>query len=160
MRPTPLSPRHPPPSEAQPPQPLRQQPRPLPSPQPPPAPVGPPANINITTADTSATPPPLKPVVDSLNKLYQHCVSVAPPAKKREMEDNSKRLGVLFWHLNKGDVSPSVGAKLQSLCQSLDAGDLATASHIQVQMTTSDWDECSQWLTALKRLIKTAQTGR
>mmetsp|Transcript_32134 Transcript_32134/g.91150 ORF Transcript_32134/g.91150 Transcript_32134/m.91150 type:complete len:1157 (-) Transcript_32134:57-3527(-) len=126
----------------------------------PPKPAGPPANITVATADTSATPAPLKPAVASLNKLFQHCSSVAPPAKKREMEDNSKRLGVLFFHLNAGDVSPSVSGKLQSLCQALDAGDLATASHIQVQMTTTDWDECSQWLTALKRLIKTAQTGR
>ena len=25
---------------------------------------------------------------------------------------------------------------------------------LQVSLTTSDWDECSHWLTALKRLIK------
>ena len=72
------------------------------------------------------------------------------------MEDNSKRLGNLFWSLNKGDVSPSVSAKLQLLQQALDAGDLQYANNLQVQMTTTDWDECSQWLTALKRLIKVA----
>lgn len=27
-------------------------------------------------------------------------------------------------------------------------------SQMQVSLTTSDWDECSAWLTALKRLIK------
>jgi len=129
-------------------------------PAPPPTPAGPPANTNMQTVDISGTPAELKPVADTLGKLFHHCASIAPAAKKREMDDNSKRLGVLLWHLNKGDVSSNVAGKLKSLCQSLDAGDLATASHIQVQMTTSDWDECSQWLTALKRLIKTAQTGR
>lgn len=114
----------------------------------------------MQTVDTSATPQELKPIVDSLRKLFQHCMSIAPPAKKREMDDNSKRLGGLFWCLNKGDVSPTVAGKLSALCQALDAGDLTSAGHIQVQMTTSDWDECSHWLTALKRLIKTAQTGR
>ena len=28
---------------------------------------------------------------------------------------------------------------------------------LQVSLTTSDWDECSSWLTALKRLIKARQ---
>ena len=28
---------------------------------------------------------------------------------------------------------------------------------MQVSLTTSDWDECSAWLTALKRLIKARQ---
>mmetsp|Transcript_24380 Transcript_24380/g.43410 ORF Transcript_24380/g.43410 Transcript_24380/m.43410 type:complete len:1160 (-) Transcript_24380:43-3522(-) len=126
----------------------------------PPAPTGPPSTINIQTADTSSVPAELKPVVNSLGRLFQHVQSFSAPAKKREMDDNAKRLGGLFWHLNKADVSPSVAGKLTALCQALDAGDFPQASHIQVQMTTSDWDECSQWLTALKRLIKSAQTGR
>lgn len=28
----------------------------------------------------------------------------------------------------------------------------------QVSLTTTDWDECSNWLTALKRLIKARAT--
>jgi hypothetical protein len=28
----------------------------------------------------------------------------------------------------------------------------------QVELTSSDWDECGMWLTALKRLIKIRQT--
>ena len=43
------------------------------------------------------------------------------------------------------------------LCAALDAGDYAMATHVQVSLTTSDWDEASAWLTALKRLIKTRQ---
>jgi hypothetical protein len=44
------------------------------------------------------------------------------------------------------------------LCAALDSGDYGTATQIQVGLTTSDWDECSQWLTALKRLVKTRST--
>ena len=29
--------------------------------------------------------------------------------------------------------------------------------YVQISLTTSDWDECSTWLTALKRLIKARQ---
>lgn len=34
---------------------------------------------------------------------------------------------------------------------------LHTILFVQVSLTTSDWDECSSWLTALKRLIKARQ---
>jgi hypothetical protein len=30
----------------------------------------------------------------------------------------------------------------------------------QVQMTTTDWDECGYWLSAVKRLIKMRQMGQ
>jgi len=53
----------------------------------------------------------------------------------------------------------SVAGKLQQLCAALNAGDCTIAGHVQVQLTTSDWDECSAWLTALKRLIKVRQMG-
>ena len=80
-----------------------------------------------------------------------------PAARKREMDDNSKRLGGLFWKLNEGQVSQHVVAKLLQLCGALDQGNWPGASHVQVELTTSDWDECGTWLTALKRLIKLRQ---
>ena len=78
----------------------------------------------------------------------------AHPARKREVEDSSKRLAGLLWKLNRADVSASVCGKLLQLCAALDAGDIAGASQAQVALTTSDWDEGSGWLTALKRLLK------
>lgn len=50
-----------------------------------------------------------------------------------------------------------MAAKLGALCGALDAGDYGGATHLQVQLTTGDWGECSGWLTALKRLIKARQ---
>lgn len=130
-------------------------------PPPPPPPQGPPAGVSIATADTANVPPELKSVVTSLKNLYQAAESLAGgnPAKRRELDDATRKLGGLLWRLNCGEVSQSVASKLQQLCVALDAGDYASAGHMQVMMTTSDWDECSAWLTALKRLIKIRQMG-
>lgn len=137
-------------------QPARNGPTPTPITAPPPPPPGPPANISLASADTSSVPAHLQPVVLSLSNLYKVCEqgAGAHPGKRREVEDSSKKLGALFWRMNRGEVSQSVAGKLLQLCQALDAGDFVTATHLQVSLTTSDWDECSPWLTALKRLIK------
>lgn len=54
-------------------------------------------------------------------------------------------------------MSTSVAEKLKLLAVALDSGDMVGATHVQVGLTTNDWDECSAWLTALKRLIKARQ---
>jgi protein transport protein SEC31 len=112
------------------------------------------------TVDTSKVPANMQPAVNSLRGLFDMC-SKAPQmqaaSKKRENEDNSKRLGQLLWKLNAGDISDRVAQQLLRLCQALDQGDLNTAGQVQVSLTATDWDECGQWLTALKRLIKTRQ---
>lgn len=107
------------------------------------------------------------------------------------MDDNTKKIGQLFWRLNAGEVSAGVIPKLQQLCMAIENGDWHTANHIQVaitagltrapvsthppvpsdwpaplpclspqvQMTTTDWDECGFWLSAVKRLVKLRQLG-
>ncbi|KAK3253493.1 hypothetical protein CYMTET_37261 [Cymbomonas tetramitiformis] len=121
-------------------------------------PTGPPPTVSVDNVDTSAVKEELKPIVASLTQLFRSCAAGAQAgSKKRESDDNSKRLGTLFFKLNLGDISDSVSAKLLQLCAAVDRQDYATASQLQVGLTTSDWDECSQWLTALKRLIKTRQ---
>ena len=61
---------------------------------------------------------------------------------------------MLLWKLNRGDVSESVCGKLLQMCAALDAGDVAGATQVQVAMTTSDWDEASGFLTALKAVAE------
>ena len=128
---------------------------------PPPKPAAPqiPANINISNADVSSVPQDMKGVVACLKDSYNLCASAYAnnPSKKREVEDNSRRLGILFFKLNLNDVKPSVKAQLQELCKALGSKDFAQASKIHISLTTTDFDECGQWLTALKRLIKTRQ---
>ena len=75
--------------------------------------------------------------------------------RKKELEDCSKRLGQLCWRLNEKQVSAAVEEKLMKLCDAASRGDWATANSVHVEMTTQHWDECSGFLTALKRLLKT-----
>ncbi|KAG9459646.1 hypothetical protein H6P81_004154 [Aristolochia fimbriata] len=124
------------------------------------APPAPPPTVQ--TVDTSKVPAELKPVIATLTRLYNETTEIlggpaAGVAKKREIDDNSKKIGALFAKLNSGDISPNAASKLGQLCQALDAGDYSSALHIQVLLTTSDWDECNFWLAALKRMIRTKQ---
>jgi protein transport protein SEC31 len=48
------------------------------------------------------------------------------------MDDNSRRLGGLFWKLNEGQVAAHVVAKLLQMCAALDAGNWPAAQHLQV----------------------------
>ncbi|CAI0560283.1 unnamed protein product [Linum tenue] len=124
------------------------------------APVAPPPTVQ--TVDTSKIPAHHKPVAATLTRLFNETSealggSRANPAKKREIEDNSKKIGALFAKLNSGDISKNASDKLIQLCQALDKGDFSTALQIQVMLTTSEWDECNFWLATLKRMIKTRQ---
>ncbi|KAG1365451.1 hypothetical protein COCNU_12G004510 [Cocos nucifera] len=125
------------------------------------APPAPPPTVQ--TVDTSNVPAELKPVVTTLTRLFNETSearggSRANPSKKREIEDNSRKIGSLFVKLNSGDISPNAASKLCQLCQALNSGDFVGALQIQVQLTTSDWEECSFWLGPVKRMIKTRQT--
>jgi protein transport protein SEC31 len=131
-----------------------------PAPPPPPPPSNnPPADATVETVAVTDVAPEARPVVKSLTALYSACSAAASgnAAKKRELDDSSKRLGGLLWKLNRKDVSPSVVAKLAQLCAAVDKADYATASNVHVQLTSNDWTECSAWLPALKRLLKTRQ---
>eukprot|EP01018_Ginkgo_biloba_P001782 Gb_38895 [translate_table: standard] len=119
----------------------------------------------IQNVDTSNVAAEIRPVIGTLTRLYNETSEAlggarANPAKKREIDDNSRKFGSLFAKLNSGDISPNAASKLVQLCQALDSGDCAAALQIQVGLTTSDWDECSFWLAALKRMIKTRQNMR
>ncbi|KAI3739174.1 hypothetical protein L2E82_29571 [Cichorium intybus] len=126
-----------------------------------PPPATPPPTVH--TADVSNVPAHQKAVIGTLTKLFNETSealggSRAVPAKKREIDDNSKKLGALFVKLNNSDISKNAGEKLVQLCQALNRGDFPTALKIQVDLTTSDWDECSFWLATLKRMIRIRQS--
>ncbi|KAM0954325.1 putative transcription factor WD40-like family [Dioscorea sansibarensis] len=111
----------------------------------------------VQTADTSSVAADLKPVITTLTKPYHEtseALAGANPSKKRQIEDNSKKIGSLFAKINSGDISSDAASKLCELCHSLDSGDFESALRTQVRLTTSDWDECNVWLTALKQMIK------
>ncbi|KAJ7982263.1 protein transport protein SEC31-like B [Quillaja saponaria] len=119
----------------------------------------------VQTVDTLNVPVHQKPIVTTLTRLFNETSealggSRANPAKKREIEDNSKKLGGLFAKLNSSDISKNASDKLLQLSQALDNGDFGTALQIQILLTTTEWDECQSWLGSLKRMIKTRQSVR
>jgi len=87
-----------------------------------------------------------KPIVTSLGSLYAACVPAAlQPGRKREMDDNSKRLGGLFWRLNNGDVSDDVIAQLKALCGALDERNYPHAAQIQVKAVRCCFSASGPW---------------
>jgi protein transport protein SEC31 len=106
----------------------------------------------------SSVPPALAGAVRALAALHERAAAAAAgaPGKKRETDDNARRLGALFWRLNAGQVTPGVASALASLGAALDAGDGGRAAALAAALAESDWDECGAWLTALKRLVKGA----
>ena len=92
---------------------------------------------SCSCAFISFLPAHQRPVITTLTRLFNETSealggSRANPAKKREIEDNSKKFGSLFEKLNSGDISKNAGEKLVQLCQALDRGDFSTALQIQV----------------------------
>lgn len=76
-------------------------------------------------------------MVATLNRLFNETSEAlggarANPGKKREIEDNSRKMGALFSKLNSGDISKNAADKLGQLCQALDTGDYGRALQIQV----------------------------
>ncbi|PIA29578.1 hypothetical protein AQUCO_05800010v1 [Aquilegia coerulea] len=119
----------------------------------------------VQTVDTSNVPAQQRTVITTLTKLFNETSealggSRANPGRKREIDDNSRKIGALFAKLNSGDISKNAADKLVQLCQALDMGDFGTALQLQVLLTTSEWDECNFWLATLKRMIKTRQSVR
>lgn len=78
------------------------------------------------------------------------------------MADSSKRLGMLFWKMNKRELSAAMVQSLLDLVRALEAGDMASALNIQLRMTDTQnlWEEGEAWLPALKRLLRTRQMLR
>lgn len=83
----------------------------------------------------------MQPAVSALRTLVQECAAAlaSAPGKKREIEDNSKRIGALFWRLNAGDVSPEVQAKLLEIAAALSAADYGAVHAIQVWARLKCW---------------------
>jgi hypothetical protein len=91
------------------------------------------------------------------------CVQACEPlaaqsmAKQREMETYAQRLGFLFWQLNCRQLSPPVIALLSDFASSVSQFDWPAVQRTHMKLTGSHWDECGQWLQAVKRLSKARQ---
>ncbi len=79
----------------------------------------------------------------------QRVSSKAPPSYAPQVRDTQKRLGILFDHLNNGElVTPDTVAMLGQLTQALISKDYETAARLQVEIQQSRPDECGQWMVS------------
>ncbi|KAJ0247821.1 Protein transport protein SEC31 A [Hirschfeldia incana] len=98
--------------------------------QPLPAPVAPPPTVQ--TVDTSNVPVHQKHIVATLTRLYKETSETLGPAKKRDIEGISRKVGALFSKLNNEGISKQAAEKLSMLCQALDKHDFGAALQILV----------------------------
>lgn len=97
----------------------------------------------------------LRTVVTTLTRLFNETSealggSRANPSKKREIEDNSRKIGSLFVKLNFRDISPNAASKLRQLCQALDSGDFVGALQIQVSLKFLNYYFKTYWSRKVK----------
>ena len=120
----------------------------------------PPHDINALNADTSKVPAQFVPIVAHLKALFTKFESAnVASTQKRIVADASKRVGMLFWDLNRGKIAPAVAEKVMQYAQALSSGDTTTATRVLADLTETAWDETSShWLSSFKRLIRLAQT--
>ena len=62
----------------------------------------------------------------------------------------SDSVAVASWNIGNAPAEMAVWSPAEHILRHM-------TLFVQVSLTTSDWDECSSWLTALKRLIKARQ---
>lgn len=75
-----------------------------------------------------------KHIVATLTRLFKETSDTLGPAKKRDIEGISRKVGSLFAKLNNEDISKHAAEKLSLLCQALDKHDFVAALQIQVKI--------------------------
>ncbi len=75
-------------------------------------------------------------IVTALRELVRSIIANAGPSagKKREAEDNSKKIGALFWRMNAGELKPEILDKLRALVTAIQSGDSQQAISMQVSL--------------------------
>ncbi len=73
--------------------------------------------------------------VTALRDLVRSIIANAGPSagKKREAEDNSKKIGALFWRMNAGELKPEILDKLRALGSAIQSGNRDEANIIRVR---------------------------
>ncbi|KAK4101470.1 WD40 repeat-like protein [Parathielavia hyrcaniae] len=104
--------------------------------------------------DRSNIPPSAQRMVELLSQDMQRVAAKAPATFAPQVKDTQKRLGLLFDHLNNGElVRPDTVETLGRIAEAIAARDYEGASRMQMQILREKSEECGQWMGGLKRLI-------
>lgn len=105
--------------------------------------------------DRSHIPAEAQPIVEILSAELARVGPKIPANFKRHHQDAEKRINILFDHLNNEDLlSPEAVTDMVALSQALRQADFDTAHGYALDLLTTRSDECTQWMTGVKRLIE------
>lgn len=82
------------------------------------------------------------------------------PTYKKKMDDVSKKVGRLVAGLNAGLIEAPVVELLIDVGKAIEKGNYDQATSVVNTLTKQHWDQNSQWIRGLKRLIDCVLTGR
>ncbi|KAI3323754.1 WD40 repeat-like protein [Xylariaceae sp. AK1471] len=125
------------------------------SPAPSPAQAAPPSKPKYPPGDRSHIPASAQQLVDVLSRDMQRVTAKAPASFAPQVKDTQKRLGLLFDHLNNGElVKPDTVEQLTNLALALEGKDYPEAQRLQVEIQRDKTDECGNWMVGVKRLVQ------
>jgi len=121
------------------------------SPAPPPAAQAAPSpKPKYPQGDRSHIPVSAQQLVDVFSRDMQRVSAKAPASFAPQVKDTQKRLGLLFDHLNNGElVKPDTVEQLTKLALALEAKDYPEAQRLQVEIQRDKTDECGNWMVSL-----------
>ncbi len=115
----------------------------------------------LDKADVGSVPPNQQVIVKSLRGAYSYALKRSNTMMyRKKMEDVNKKLGRLVTALNKGGVDPEIVPHLIEIGKFIEKGNYDSANDIVGTLTRQYWDNNSQWIQALRRLIDCVLTGR
>ena len=102
-------------------------------------------------------------IVRVLREKYHEAMQGAPPARLKELEGISNKLGGLFVFLNntgasvdENAVTDPVAEALVTLSESLASNNTPMVNSVLLHLSQRHWEEVSYWFPALKRLARFA----
>jgi len=120
-----------------------------PSPTPPPPRAAAPPKSRHPPGDRSHIPPNAQRLVEVLGSDMQRVIAKAPAAFQSQVNDASKRLNLLFDHLNNEElVKPDTIAQLTQLADALEAKAYDVAQKIQIDIHREKPEECGNWMVS------------
>ncbi|KAI0556053.1 WD40 repeat-like protein [Xylaria curta] len=124
-------------------------------PAPPAAQAAPPPKPRHPPGDRSHIPPSAQQLVDVFSRDMQRVATKAPASFAPQVKDTQKRLGLLFDHLNNGElVKPDTIEQLTKLALALEGKDYPEAQRLQVEIQRDKTEECGNWMVGVKRLVQ------
>jgi len=90
-----------------------------------------------------------------VKNVFTMLLEASNESNPKKREDIVKRLEELYTKLQTGQLKTACSQKVLQLAKSLEAQDYATATKVQQELFSTDWDANKSWLMGLKRLIPT-----